>query len=225
MLAQLRGCLAKARAIASTALLEPIQIAGATSKMGLIVLVIGLVIFLCAHLFVTRRGARADMIERFGIAGYRIGFSAVSIVGLAVIVWGFGFYRAEGYIDVWSPPRFMFHVTELLMLFAVIFLTAAFVPSHIQARLKHPSLAAVKTWALAHLLVNGDLGSIVMFGSFLAWGVYARIAAKRRDDKKFTPAPPGWTNDAIVVAIGIVVYLALGLAFHPIFIGVPVFGH
>lgn len=201
------------------------QLVGTMFKMGLIVLVVGLVIFLCSHLFVTRRGARADMIERFGITGYRIGFSAVSIIGLALIVWGFGFYRAEGYIDVWSPPRFMFHVTELLMLFAVIFLTAVFVPSHIKAWLKYPTLAAVKTWALAHLLANGDLGSIILFGSFLAWGVFARIAAKRRDNKSFTPAAPGWTNDVIVVAIGIVVYLALGFAFHPIFIGVPVFGH
>ena len=192
--------------------------------MGLIILVVGLAIFLSAHLFVTRRSARAGLIARFGTAGYRILFSVVSIVGLALIVWGFGHYRADGYIDVWSPPPFMHHVTALLMLFAVIFLTAAFVPSHIKARLKHPMLAAVKTWALAHLLSNGDLGSILLFGSFLVWGVLARIAAKRRGDTGATVAPSGWTNDLLVVAIGLVVYLALGFAFHPIFIGVPVFG-
>ena len=103
-------------------------------------------------------------------------------------------------------------------------MTAAFIPSHIKLRLKHPMLAGVKTWALAHLLSNGDLGSILLFGSFLAWGVYARIAAKRRGDVGTTIAPAGWTNDIIVVVLGIVIYLALGYAFHPIVIGVPVFG-
>jgi hypothetical protein len=85
-------------------------------------------------------------------------------------------------------------------------------------------LASVKTWAFAHLLSNGDLGSILLFGTFLAWGVYARISAKRRTDLKPITAPAGWTNDALVVAIGVVVYLALGYAFHPVVIGVPVFG-
>ena len=118
----------------------------------------------------------------------------------------------------------MRHITVGLMLFAVIFLVAAFVPSHIKARLKHPMLASVKTWALAHLLSNGDLGSILLFGTFLAWGVYARISAKRRTDLKPITPPVGWTNDALVVAIGVVVYLALGYAFHPAVIGVPVFG-
>jgi uncharacterized membrane protein len=192
--------------------------------MGLIVLVAGLTVFLCAHLFVTRRGARAAAIARLGDVGYRAAFSVVAIIGLFLIVWGFGRYRADGYIEIWSPPAFMRHVTELLMLFAVIFMTAAFIPSHIKVRLKHPMLAAVKTWALAHLLVNGDLGSILLFGSFLAWGVFSRIAAKRRGDEGTTIAPSGWLNDALVVGVGIVVYLALGLVFHPVLIGVPAFG-
>ncbi|MGC1610739.1 MAG: NnrU family protein, partial [Pseudolabrys sp.] len=85
-------------------------------------------------------------------------------------------------------------------------------------------LASVKTWALAHLLSNGDLGSILLFGTFLAWGVYTRIAAKRRTDTKPIAAPAGWTNDLLVVVIAVVVYLALGYAFHPVVIGVPVFG-
>lgn len=85
-------------------------------------------------------------------------------------------------------------------------------------------LASVKTWAFAHLLSNGDLGSILLFGAFLAWGIYARIAAKRRGDLGPQTAPAGWTNDAIVVVVGVVVYLALGYAFHPVVIGVPVFG-
>jgi uncharacterized membrane protein len=173
---------------------------------------------------VSFREARALAIAQLGLPAYRGLFALVSLAGLALIVWGYADYRAHGWIDVWSPPPFMRHITVGLMLFSVTFMVAAFVPSHIKARLKHPMLASVKTWAFAHLLSNGDLGSILLFGTFLAWGVYARISAKRRTDLKPIAAPAGWTNDALVVAIGIVVYLALGYAFHPVVIGVPVFG-
>ncbi len=192
--------------------------------MGLLILVAGLVVFFSTHVFITFRGARAGVIEKLGPYGYRALFALVSTVGLALIVWGYGQYRAHELIQVWSPPAFMRHITVGLMFFAVIFITAAFIPSHIKAKLKHPMLASVKTWALAHLLSNGDLGSILLFGGFLAWGVYARIAAKRRGDLGTTTAPEGWINDVLVVVIGIVVYLALGYAFHPMIIGVPVFG-
>jgi uncharacterized membrane protein len=192
--------------------------------MGLGVLILGLVGFLGDHVFVTRRDARATAIARFGINAYRGLFALVAIVGLALIVWGYGLYRTHELIVIWSPPAFMRHITVGIMLLAVILFTAAFIPSHIKAKAKHPMLAGVKTWALAHLLSNGDLGSILLFGSFLAWGVYARIAAKRRGDVGATVAPAGWTNDIIVVLVGIVIYLALGYAFHPVVIGVPVFG-
>ena len=191
--------------------------------LGLIVLIAGLAIFHASHLFVRRRDARAAAIARLGINGYRIAFSVVSIAGLAMIVWGFGHYRAQGMITVWSPPDFMRHITELLMLFASIFLVAAFIPSRITVRLKHPMLASVKTWALAHLLANGDLGSILLFGSFLAWGVIARIAAKKAGEAGAVEAPPGYTNDILVVIVGLALYLALGFLFHPYLIGVPVF--
>ncbi len=191
--------------------------------MGLGIFILGLVVFFATHIFVTFRGARADAITKLGLNGYRAVFAVVSIAGLALIVWGFGRYHAQA-PQIWSPPAFMRHITVGLMLFAAIFFTAAFIPSHIKAKLKHPMLAGIKTWALAHLLSNGDLGSILLFGSFLVWGVYARIAAKRRGDVGAALAPAGWVNDILVVAIGIVIYLALGYAFHPMVIGVPVFG-
>ena len=192
--------------------------------MGLGTLVLGLVVFLGAHLFVSFRDARAEVIARAGLLAYRGLFALVSLAGLVLIIWGYGQYRAHEWMQVWTPPAFMRHITVGLMLFAVIFVVAAFIPSHIKTRLKHPMLAGVKTWAFAHLLSNGDLGSILLFGAFLAWAVYARIAAKRRGDLGPATTPPGWTNDALVVGLGIVVYLALGYAFHPAVIGVPVFG-
>jgi uncharacterized membrane protein len=188
------------------------------------ILILGLIVFLGAHTFVTMREPRAAAIERFGLNTYRALFALVAFIGLALIIWGFKEYRDHAWIQVWKFPDFMKHVTVALMLPAVILMVAAFIPSHIRAKAKHPMLAAVKTWALAHLLYNGELGEIVLFGSFLAWGVYARIAAKRRGDLGTIIAPVGWTNDVIVVVIGIVVYLALGFAFHPVVIGVPVFG-
>lgn len=192
--------------------------------MGLAVLVVGLVVFIGAHSFVTFRDVRARAIARLGY-GYRALFALVSLAGLALIIWGYAQYRAHEWIQVWSPPAFMRHITIGLMLFAVIFVTAAFIPSRIKTKLKHPMLAVIKTWALAHLFSNGDLGSILLFGAFLAWGVYARIAAKRRGDLGPQSAPPtGWLNDGLVIVLGIVVYLALGYAFHPAVIGVPVFG-
>jgi uncharacterized membrane protein len=192
--------------------------------MGLSILVLGLLVFLGTHIFVSFPDARADVIARMGRHAYRALFALVSLAGLALIIWGYGQYRAHEWLQVWSPPAFMRHITVGLMLFAVVFIVAAFIPSHIKTRLKHPMLAGVKTWALAHLLSNGDLGSILLFGGFLAWGVYARIAAKHRGDLGPQTAPAGWTNDAIVVVVGVVVYLALGYAFHPVVIGMPVFG-
>lgn len=192
--------------------------------MGFLILIAGLLVFLATHVFVSMRGARAAAMARLGVIGYRVAFSVVSIAGLVLIVWGYGLYRAHEWIDLWYPPAFTRHITVLLMLFSIIFMTAAFFPSHIKARLKHPMLASVNTWALAHLISNGDLGSILLFGTFLGWAVFARISAKRRTDEVAAVAPKGYTNDAIVVLLGIVIYLALGYVFHPVFIGVPVFG-
>ena len=194
--------------------------------MGLGILIVGLAVFLATHVFVSFREARARVIERVGLSLYRTLFAIVSLVGLALIIWGYAQYRAHDLIQLWSPPAFMRHITIGLVFFAVVFVVAAFFPSHIKTRLKHPMLAGVKTWALAHLLSNGDLGSVLLFGTFLAWGVYARIAAKRRGDMgaAATPAPDGWTSDVIVVALGTAIFLALGFWFHPYVIGVPVFG-
>jgi uncharacterized membrane protein len=193
--------------------------------MGLTIMVAGLVLFLGMHLVTTQRDFRARLIASGGEGTYKIGFSLISAAGLALIVWGFATYRATGWIDVWSPPRVMKHITEALMLPAVILVVASYIRGRIYATLKHPMLAGVKLWAVAHLLANGDLGSIILFGSVLAWAVIDRISLKHRADAGAPPIPvDGVRNDVIAVVVGIVVYLALGALFHPYVIGVPVFG-
>ena len=193
--------------------------------MGLLVMVLGLALFFGAHIFTTRREARAHAIAMLGEGTYKIAYSVVSLAGLALIVWGFAHYRATGWIDVWYPPKAMKHITVALMLPAVILVVASYLRGRIYATLKHPMLAGIKLWAAAHLLANGDLGSIILFGSFLGWAVYDRISLKRRTDSGAPPIPVGGvTNDVIAVAVGIVAYLALAFAFHPVVIGVPVMG-
>jgi len=193
--------------------------------MGLAEMVLGLVLFLGVHTVPTRRELRARAIASFGEGGYKIGYAVVSLSGLVLIVWGFANYRATGWIDVWHPPKAFKHITVALMLPAVILVVAAFIRGRIYTTLKHPMLAGVKLWAAAHLLANGDLGSIVLFGSFLGWAVFDRISLQRRTDPGAPPIPVGgWGNDLIAVAVGIVAYLALAFVFHPVVIGVPVFG-
>jgi uncharacterized membrane protein len=192
--------------------------------MGFALLVVGLVLFLGSHVFVGLRDHRARVVRQVGEGAYKAVFSLVSLLGLGLIIYGFARYRAEGLIPVWSPPAFLRHVTELLIWPAFIFVVAAYVPGSIKRTLRHPMLAGVKLWAFAHLLVNGDLGGIVLFGSILAWAVYDRISLKRRPDAGGPPIPVGGVkNDILAVVVGTLVYLAVGFVFHPL-AGLPVFG-
>ena len=193
--------------------------------MGLALEILGLVIFLGAHVFVTMRDRRAALIAKIGEWPYRGLFALVSIVGVVLVGYGFAEYRAEGLIMIWHPPAWTRHIVVTLMWPASIMVVAAYIPGNIKRTLKHPMLAGVKTWAFAHLCANGDLGGIVLFGAVLAWAVYDRITLKRRSDPGAPPIPVGGgRNDIIAIVVGTIVYLALGLVFHPIVIGLPAFG-
>jgi len=194
--------------------------------MGLAIMILGLVGFLGGHALVTMRPQRAALIARLGGEGaYKGLFSLLALIGIVLIAYGFSLYRAGGWIDVWIPPRWTRHVAHTLVWPAVICVVAAYVPCQIRRVLKHPMLVGVKLWALAHLIANGDLGSIILFGSFLAWAVYDRISLKHRGDAAPPKPPPsGYRNDFIAVAAGTLVYFVLGFWFHPWAIGVPVFG-
>lgn len=194
--------------------------------MGLAVEILGLVIFLGAHVFVTMRDRRAALVAKIGEWPYRLLFSLVSIVGIVLIGYGFASYRAAGLITIWSPPGWTRHIVEALMWPASILVVAAYIPGNIKRKLKHPMLVGVKTWAFAHLCANGDLGGMILFGSVLAWAVYDRITLKRRSDAGAPPIPVGGAiNDLIAIIVGTIVYFALGFVFHPVVIGVPAFQH
>jgi len=193
--------------------------------VGLLVMILGLLLFLGVHTLTTKRDLRARVIGTMGEGGYKIGYALASLLGLVLIVWGFGHYRAAGMWEAWTPPTAFKHITVALMLPAVILVVASYIRGRIYSVLKHPMLAGVKLWAAAHLLANGDLGSIILFGSFLGWAVFDRISLKHRVDAGAAPIPIGGIgNDLIAVAVGVVAYLALALVFHPVVIGVPVIG-
>jgi uncharacterized membrane protein len=193
--------------------------------MGLLVMILGLVLFFGVHTLTTQREMRAQVIAASGEGGYKIGYTLVSLLGFVLIVWGFAHYRATGMWEIWTPPTALKHLAVALMLPAVILVVASYIRGRIYTRLKHPMLTGIKLWAAAHLLANGDLGSIILFGSFLGWAVFDRISLKHRADSGAPPIPVGGpSNDLIAVAVGLVAYLALAFAFHPVVIGVPVFG-
>jgi uncharacterized membrane protein len=189
-------------------------------------LVLGLIVFLGTHAFSMARGSRASLIGRIGEGPYKGLYSLASLAGIVLISIGYGQYRAAGYIPVWDPPVWTRHLSLLLVWFAFVFFVAAYLPGRIKRTLKHPMLAGLKVWAVAHLIANGDLGSILLFGSILAWAVVARISVKRRDvaaQHGGPAAPPaGFRNDALAVAIGTAAYLAFVFWLHPLLIGVNV---
>src|SRR5436190_8278736 len=192
---------------------------------GLTIMILGLVLLLGVHLFTIMRGRRAALVARLGENGYKALYSLLSLIGLVLIVYGYARYRQGEWVDLWFPPVWLRHVAALLVLPAVILVVASYVRGNIYLKLKHPMLADVKLWALAHLLANGDLGSSILFGAVLAWAVIDRISLKRRADPGAPPIPVGGTrNDVIAIAGGTALYAALGFWFHPYVIGVPVFG-
>jgi len=193
--------------------------------MGLALEVLGLVLFLGAHVFVGQRKQRAALIAKTGEGPYKGLFSLVSIIGIVLLGYGFARYRAEGLIPLWYPPAWTRHIVVALMWPASIAVVAAYIPGDIKRVLKHPMLVGVKTWAAAHLCANGDLGGIILFGAVLVWAVYDRITLKRRSDPGAPPIPLGGRrNDIVAVVVGTILYLALGFVFHPIVIGLPAFG-
>jgi uncharacterized membrane protein len=190
-------------------------------------LIIGLLIFFGIHLVPTQTELRDGLIGRFGAGAYRAAFSVISLIGFVLIVVGYGKMQvlAGKNPQIWVPPTWTTHVVLPLMIVSMILLVAANVPSNIKRIVKHPMLLGIKIWAFAHLLANGDLASMVLFGSFLAYAVFDRISVKRRA----APASPvptgGLMGDIIAVGGGLVLYAAFVFFLHEKLIGVaPIAG-
>ena len=190
------------------------------------VLVAGLVVFLASHSVGHAAPAwRARQIARVGPRPWKLAYSAISLAGLVLIVRGFGMARADA-IVVWQSPAWTRHVTVLLTVVGFVLIAAAYVPAtRIRAALGHPMTAGVALWASGHLIANGGLADVVLFGAFLVWALITFVARRRRDrDAGVVYAAGSLARDAIAIVAGVVVSVLFALYLHGPLIGVRPFG-
>ncbi len=189
-------------------------------------LIAGLLIFLGVHsVRIFADGWRTQVRLRMGEAAYKGLYSLLALLGFGLIVYGFGVAR-EAPVMLWIPPMGMRHAASLLTVIAFVLLAAAYVPRNsIKARVHHPMVLAVKAWALGHLLANGSLAHVLLFGAFLAWGVLNFIAARRRDRAAATQYPAGTLPaTAITVLVGVAAWAAFAFKLHGLLMGIRPFG-
>ena len=189
----------------------------------MVIFILGLAIFFGAHVFsaLRSRAPGKDLKQKLGYGPYMGAYTFVSIVGFYMICAGFGATRGAGQLYV--PPDWGKHINFAVMPPALILLVASQLPTgRIRKWAKHPMLVAVKLWAAGHLFANGELNSVILFGSFLAYAVFDRIAVKRRGDNGPAPdAPVALWADIVSVLGGIALYGAIVWYLHPILFGVP----
>lgn len=189
-------------------------------------LILGLVLFLGVHsVRIVADGWRTQTLARIGEGKWKGAYSLASVAGLVLIVWGFSLARHDPVV-LWNPPVAMRHIAALLTLVAFILLAAAYVPRNgIKARLHHPMVAGVKVWAFAHLLANGTLADVLLFGSFTVWAIVDFSAARRRDRSAGTVYPAGtMAGTAITVVVGTGFWALFALVLHGMLFGVRPFG-
>jgi uncharacterized membrane protein len=184
-------------------------------------LILGLVLFIGSHsVSIFAPGWRDRMVARMGEGPWKGIYSLVAIAGVVLIVMGYGEARHDVAI-LYHPAPWLRHVSMLLMLFVFPLLLATYLPGRIKATLKHPMLVATKTWAFAHLLVNGTSADVLLFGSILAWAVVDRISLKRRTPRPIHTLPATKLNDVIAIVGGLAIYAAFVLWWHGSLMGVP----
>jgi uncharacterized membrane protein len=189
-------------------------------------LLLGLLLFLGVHsVRIFAEGWRSATIGRIGPGAWKGLYTLVSLAGFALIVWGFGQARMAT-TQLWVPPVGLRHLAALLMLLSFVLLAAAYVPrNHLKARLHHPMVLAVKTWALAHLVSNGSLAEVVLFGSFLLWAVLNFRAARQRDRALGTHYAAGSAGGTtITLVVGAIAWAVFAFWLHGMLIGVQPFG-
>lgn len=189
-------------------------------------LLLGLLIFIGVHsVRIVADDWRTRTRERIGPRAWTTIYSLLSVLGIVLVVWGFGVVRQMP-IQLWSPPFGLRHVAAVINLVAFVLLAAAYVPDNrIKARLHHPMVLGVALWSLAHLLPNGNLGHMVLFGSFLLWSVLDGWAATQRDRRLGTVDPNGTTSATIITTVlGIGSWVVFTLWLHGVLIGVRPLG-
>lgn len=190
------------------------------------VLIFGLLLLLGVHsIRIVADGWRAAQIGRLGEGVWKGSYSLAAGVGLALILWGYHLAQAQPVV-LWAPPSWVRHLGALLTVPAFVLLAAAYVPrNRIKAAVGHPMVAAVKTWAFAHLLANGTLAAVVLFGAFFVWAVVDFASARRRDRAAGTHYPAGTgSRDAIVLVVGLAAWVLFAFLLHGWLIGVSPFG-
>ena len=182
---------------------------------------IGMILFLGIHTVpIVAGGARQRLLARFGENGWKGMFSVVSIVGFALLIYGYGIAR-QSPVPLYTPAPWLRHVSMLLMLPVFPLLIAAYLPGRIKAVTRHPMLLAVMLWGTAHLLANGTLADVVLFGGFLAWAIADRVSVARRGVVVAVKST-GYANDLLAVGAGLIVYVAIVVWLHVRLFGVPV---
>ena len=186
------------------------------------ILLLGMVLFFAVHsVAIVNAAWRERMVQRLGEGLWKGVYSLIAIVGLVLIIWGYGLARQDPVV-LYSPPLWLNYVAIALLIPVFPLLFATYLPGRIQAAARHPMLVAVKLWALAHLLVNGTLADLLLFGSFLVWAVADRISLKRRTEPSVPRLPKTGLNDLIAVVGGLALYVAFALWLHVWLIGIPV---
>lgn len=184
-------------------------------------LIAGLLIFLGIHsISIVAPGARDRWAAAVGANAWRGVYSVISLAGFVMLIYGYGIARQSPQV-LYVPPLWLHRVALLLMLPVFPLLFATYLPGRIKMAVKHPMLVAVKTWALAHLLANGMLADVLLFGGFLAWAVADRISLKNRALRPVSGLPPAPWNDAIAIVGGLAIYALMLCCLHRLLIGVP----
>jgi uncharacterized membrane protein len=184
-------------------------------------LIVGLVLFLGMHsISIVAPQLRDQLAQRLGPL-WKIGFSIGSAVGLGLIIYGYGLARLRPVV-LYTPPPELRYVSLVLMVIAMPLLLATYLPGRIKTAVRHPMLTAVKAWSLAHLISNGTLADILLFGSFLVWAVADRISVKRRTARAVAGLPASSANDFIVIIAGVALAAAFVHGLHTWLIGIPI---
>ena len=191
----------------------------------MLILILGLAIFIAIHIVPTQPELRREFAGRFGEVGYKGVFTAISALGLALIVYGYHKIQLHPGKNpvLWTPPAWGRHVAMALMLPVFPLLIATYLPGRISGAVRHPMLTAVKFWALAHLFVRGDAASLALFGGLLAWAIYDRISLRPREAAGLVTVKSGpMVNDLIAIVAGLVLYGLFAKWGHGLLIGIKI---